>query len=365
MPEPITGGAGPEGRGRTLAQAYRRFGEARSAGKSPLDAHVALALAGSDAALRALEAVPARQRRPALVLAVLHDLALAGRAAALGAAYAAADAAAAAEAAVDTVLRMSGTVADVAVRRRLRTYDTTSCLVLHPAVAEAAHRAGAGVVGLVDLGDAATHNLQVDRVGIACSDGQFRGDTSSPVQLSATVVGSRPLPARTLPVVVARVALGTDLVDVTAPDDARWLRACLSPDQPEQLSTLETALALAATTPPLLLRGDGVEELPTALARVPAGALPVVTTTWTLSSWKPEARLRFLHRLQEAAAGRTVAWVSVEGVGVAPSVPTLGDRRASGHSLIALALLDGSGPHADVLGRCWSRGRLLSWLADG
>jgi hypothetical protein len=55
-----------------------------------------------------------------------------------------------------------------------------------------------------------------------------------------------------------------------------------------------------------------------------------------------------------------VAWVSVEGVGVAPSVPTLGDRPASGHSLIGLALPQRD---AEVLGRCWSRGRLLSWLA--
>jgi hypothetical protein len=34
------------------------------------------------------------------------------------------------------------------------------------------------------------------------------------------------------------------------------------------------------------------------------------------------SRLRFLHRLDEAAAGRAVAWVSAEGVGVAPSIPT-------------------------------------------
>jgi hypothetical protein len=58
-----------------------------------------------------------------------------------------------------------------------------------------------------------------------------------------------------------------------------------------------------------------------------------------------------------------VAWVSVEGVGVAPAVPTLGDRRASGHSTIGLAVLDGSVLHAEALGRCWSRGRLLAWLA--
>jgi hypothetical protein len=95
---------------------------------------------------------------------------------------------------------------------------------------------------------------------------------------------------------------------------------------------------------------------------MPADALPIVTTTWALSRFTLENRLRFLHRLDEAATDRPVAWVSVEGVGVAPAIPTFGDRRASGHSIIGLAVFDHSALHAEAIGRCWSRGRLLSWL---
>ncbi|WP_173401319.1 DUF2332 family protein [Saccharopolyspora erythraea] len=145
------------------------------------------------------------------------------------------------------------------------------------------------------------------------------------MQLSSSVVGDRPVPTRAVPEVVARVGIDLDPVDVTDADDARWLRACV---------------------------------------RVPEGALPVVTTTWALSPFPLEDRLRFLHRLREAAAGRAVAWVSVEGVGVAPTIPTLGDRRASGHSIIGLAVFDRSAPRAQAIGRCWSRGRLLAWLVD-
>ena len=123
-------------------------------------------------------------------------------------------------------------------------------------------------------------------------------------------------------------------------------------------------MALAATAPPQLLRGDAVEVMPAAFARVPADALPVVTTTWALSRFPLESRLRFLHRLDEAAAGRTVVWVSAEGVGVAPAIPTLGDRRASGHSIIGLVVFGGSAVRAEAVGRCWSRGRLLAWFAD-
>jgi hypothetical protein len=255
-------------------------------------------------------------------------------------------------------------VVAIAVRRQPRTDETGRCAVLYPAIAEAARRVGADAVGLIDVGCSAGLNLSVDRVGISYSNGQSLGDPSSPVRQAASVVGDRPIPAKAMPEVVARVGVDLDPVDVTDADAARWLRACVWPDQPERAARLEAELALAATAPPLLLQGDPVQVLPDAFARVPADALAVVTTTWALSRFPLERRLRFLHRLDQAAAGRTVAWVSAEGVGVAPAIPTLGDRRASGHSILGLAVVDGSALHAEAIGRCWSRGRLLAWLAD-
>ena len=91
MPGSTAGSAVAAGRARTLTQAYRHFGEVDAAGTSPLYERVAVALSESGDALRAIEAAPARKRHPAVILAALHDLALAGRAPALAAAYAAAD----------------------------------------------------------------------------------------------------------------------------------------------------------------------------------------------------------------------------------------------------------------------------------
>ena len=236
--------------------------------------------------------------------------------------------------------------------------------MLYPAIVEAARRVRANAVGLIDVGCAAGLNLNVDRVGITYSNGQVLGDPSSPVQLSSSIVGGRPIPTRAMPEVVARIGLDLDPVDVTDADDARWLRACLRPDQPERIATLEAEMALAATAPPLLLQGDAVDVLPDAFAHVPADALPVVTTTWSLSAFPRESRRRCLRRLDEAAARRAVAWVSAEGVGVAPAIPTLGDRPASGHSIVGVAVFDRSGRRAEAIGRCWSQGRWLAWLAD-
>ncbi|MBB4909816.1 DUF2332 domain-containing protein [Actinophytocola algeriensis] len=347
---------------RTLAEVYRRFGEVDAAGTSPLYERVAVGMSESGAALRAIEAVPARRRHPTVVLAALHDLALAGRAPALAAAYAAGDGDAAARAAVGTLLRMTDAV--VATARRTRADETGRHAVLYPVIAEAARRVGANAVGLIDVGCSAGLNLTVDRVGITYDNGQSLGELSSPVRVSASVVGDRPVPAAAVPEVVARIGIDPDPVDVTDADDARWLRACLPPDQPARIARLDAELALAATSPPLLLRGTAVEMLPDAFAQVPEDALPVVITTWALSHVAPESRPRFLRRIEEAAADRPVAWVSAEGVGVAPTIPTLGDRPASGHSIIGLAVSDGPALRAEAVGRCWSRGRLLAWLAD-
>jgi hypothetical protein len=328
---------------RTPAQRFRQHGEPGTP-----SARLAAALAASDAAMGAVEQAPPRKRAPALILAALHDLALAGRAPALTAANA-----------VDTLLASTDAVVEIVSRRRVATVRAHAP-VLHPLVAEAAHRLGATTIGLVDVGCGAGLDLALDRVGITYDDGRTAGAPSSPVQLSASVVGGRPVPTRAIPDVVARIGVDRDPLDVTDADDARWLRACLGPDEQDRAARLDAEIALTAATPKVLLAGDPVDRLPDALARVPEGALPVVTTTWSLSALTPARRRRFLERLGDA--DREIAWVSVEGVGVAPSIPTFGDRPASGHSILGLATCDGAPPRA--LGRCWSRGRLLSWLAD-
>jgi hypothetical protein len=364
-------------RGRSLSEVFRQFA-AGAAGASPLNECVAVALSRSDEALRALEAAPARARRPVAVLAALHDLALAGRAPTLSSAYAAGDAEAAAGAAVDLLVSRTDEVVAVAVRRRPVTWELERCAVLYPAVAEAARRAGGSHVGLIDLSCSTGFNLHLDRIGVsyhppvrtastkARPDSASRstvGDPSSPVQLSCSAVGGRDVPTRAVPEVVARIGIDTEPVDLTDPVEARWLRASRPPDASAELGQVEAALGTVATAPPLLLRGDAVELLPDAIAQVPDDALPVVTTTWALSRLPLESRLRFLQAL-DPGAGRPVAWVSVEGVGVAPGVPTFGDRPASGHSIVGISVFRHASRHAEAVGRCWRRGRILAWLAD-
>ena len=350
------------GRQRSLAEAYRHFGEVDVVDSSPLYGRVAVALSESPDALRAIEQAPEFKRHPTVILAALHDLAIQGRAPALADAYAQRDLDAAPAAAIDALVALNDDVVAIATRRQTQTNETGRSAVLYPAIAEAAARAGASQVGLIDVGCSAGLNLNLDRAGITYSNGQLLGDPASPLQLTCDVVGERTVPDRAMPEVVARIGVDLNPVDATDADDARWLRACLWPDQPERVARLDAAIALAAGSPPTLLQGDAIEVLPAAFARVPDDALPVVTTTWALSYFPLESRLRFLRRLDEAAKTRAVAWVSGEGVGIAPSVPTLGDDRRAPHSIVGLALFARGSLTADAIGRCHPHGRWLEWL---
>jgi len=347
----------------TVAMAYRRFGKA-AAERSSLYERVAIALSESPDAQRVIGSAPARSRRPASILAALHDLALSGRAPELATAYAARDPDAAGRAAIEALLRMHEAVVAVAARRTVRS-DVARCYaVLYPAVAEAARRVGAVAVGLIDIGGAASLNLNVDRVAITYDDGTSLGDPASPVRQSCSMVGRIPVPAVLLPTVVAKVGVDKDALDPADTEDARWLRACMWPEERERAALLEKEIILAATARPLLMRADPIEALHDAIAHVPDMALPIVMTTWALSRLSGDRRSRFVDRLVGASGDRLVAWVSVEGVGGARSLPTLGDRRASGHSLVGVTIVERSARRAEVVGRCWSRGRMFEWLVS-
>nr|WP_245885728.1 DUF2332 family protein [Kineococcus rhizosphaerae] len=314
---------------------------------SPLQDEVARVLVASG---RAPRTVPA-------VLAALHHLALAGLAPDLAAAYARRDLAAAGPAALETLQRNGEAVASL-TRRRRRELPVQRLAALRPLVADLAHRAGAGAVGLVSFAAGPGLDTHLDRVGITCA-GRFAGESASPVQVRAGLVRSAAPPPGDLPGVVSRTVLG---VGAPGAEDVRWLHACLPPDGPEPHARLDAALGLLAADPPTWRPGDRLDLLDAALADVPDGALPVVTTCWALSELTVEDRARFLRRLDAAATRRAVAWASVEGVGVAPAVPTSGDRPASGHSVLGITLLTRDSLRSWAVGRCWSRGRQLQWL---
>jgi len=345
-----------------LAQFFDHFAIVDVRDASPLYERVALAVAQSPDALAVVARAPKPRRRPTGLLAALHDLVLRGDAPELAAAYEARDGEAAARAALATIAENADAVVQLMTLRETQTNEVGRGAVLYPGIAEAARRLDASSVALIDVGCSAGLNLQVDRMGIAYSGGRVLGDPASPVQLACEERGPLGVPATAIPPVAIRIGVDLTPLDATDEADARWLRACLWPDQPERAERLDAAIALSAQQPPTLIAGDAIERLRDAFALVPDDVVPIVTTTWALAYFPLGDRLRFLRRLDELGARRRVGWVSGEGVGIAPAVPTMGDQRGAAHSMVGLGIFDGRSMRVDAIGRCHPHGRWLDWL---
>jgi len=72
--------------------------------------------------------------------------------------------------------------------------------------------------------------------------------------------------------VVWRAGLDLHPLDVTDPADLAWLDALIWPEHSRRRARLKAAAAIAAADPPLLMRGDLLDDLPALAAQAPAGA---------------------------------------------------------------------------------------------
>jgi len=112
-----------------------------------------------------------------------------------------------------------------------------------------------------------------------------------------------------LPEVVWRAGLDLNPLDVTDPADLTWLEALIWPEHTHRRARLRAAAALAAAEPPLLVRGDLVDDLPALAAQAPTGATLVVFHTSVLYQVPPPRREAFATMVR-ALPGH---WIANEG----------------------------------------------------
>src|SRR6185369_611590 len=86
-------------------------------------------------------------------------------------------------------------------------------------------------------------------------------------------------PPSRLPDVAWRAGLDLNPLDVTEPADVAWLEALIWPEHTHRRARLRAAAAVAAAEPPLLVRGDVLDDLPALAARAPVDATLVVFHT--------------------------------------------------------------------------------------
>ena len=131
-------------------------------------------------------------------------------------------------------------------------------------------------IHLIEVGASAGLNLRFDRYGYTVGHHRF-GDPHSPVQIAADLYGTAPLPdLDDLPALAGVQGVDLDPVDVRDADARAWLAALVWPENHDQRALLSAALALTATDPPEIRKGDAVDVLPRLAAELPAGEPRVV-----------------------------------------------------------------------------------------
>jgi hypothetical protein len=145
--------------------------------------------------------------------------------------------------------------------RTTQTNEAGRCAVLLPVLAALPQP-----LAMLEVGASAGLCPYPDRY--AYRYGDYRIGSGSPV-MECTATGMRPPTG--LPEVVWRAGLDLNPLDITDAADIAWLEALVWPEHTHRRARLRAAAAVVAAEPPLLVRGDLVEDLPVLAAQAPAG----------------------------------------------------------------------------------------------
>ena len=85
-------------------------------------------------------------------------------------------------------------------------------------------------------------------------------ETGSAVRLTCGTRGAVPVPARR-PTIAAAAGIDRSPIDVTDALQARWLEACVWPDQVERFERLRAAIEIAADVGVEVRQGDAVGDV--------------------------------------------------------------------------------------------------------
>jgi hypothetical protein len=308
-----------------IADLYAAFAEREARGVSPAYDRLSRAVSRDDELLSRLGTLPAEKWQPNLLFAVVRLL---GGPVGDPAAFR------------EYVL---GHWPEVAAEIRVRITQTNEagrCAVLLPVLATLPQP-----LALLEVGASAGLCLYPDRY--AYRYGDHRVGAGSPV-LDCAATGT-PLP-HALPEVVWRAGLDANPLDVTRPADVAWLDALIWPEHAHRRERLRAAAAVAAANPPVLIRGDLLDDLPALAAHAPAGATLVVFHTSVLYH-VPRPRREAFAEVVRALPGHWVANEAADVMGY-DALPEPPDG-----SLYNVLALDGT-PLA------WTRshGQAMTWF---
>ncbi|MCR2799528.1 DUF2332 domain-containing protein [Microbacterium sp. zg-Y818] len=276
----------------TARERYARFARDEAPGRSEVYREWAAGVAGDPDMQQLLARIAPARRQPPLVFAVTRMLGAPEAGYATWAAWTRAHA--------DAVIAECD-------RRSVQTNEPLRCAALLPALALVP-----GPIALLEVGASAGLCLYPDRYGYRYqrADGDEvvlePADGPSPVTLTSELRGDR-MPPLALPEIVWRAGIDLEPLDPRDPDTERWLTGLVWPGETGRAERVRRALRIAASDPPLLVAGDGAEQIAQVAALAPPDATLVVTTPGVLALMPWPVRHATIAAAR--AAGR---WVTID-----------------------------------------------------
>ncbi|HEY2215626.1 MAG TPA: DUF2332 domain-containing protein [Acidimicrobiales bacterium] len=325
----------------SLADQFRFFAESCERDGATTYATICRGVADDETLLQLTGQAPEAQRRPNILLAAVHFLLLHGASDPLADHY-------------DSVwswrhepmpapshgvvedfhafcVNHQSELLDLVSRRRTQTNEVGRCTALLPGLAEIAGAYPDGQpFSLLDLGTSAGLNLLFDRYGY-----QYRqqhdqatitaGLADSPVQLDCVVRNDlATLPSLATPVVTHRAGLDLSPINPRSDDEALWLLACLWPDQLPRFNRLKGALAVAQSLPdpPVLHRGDLVDDLERVADTLPSDRPLVIFHSWVAAYLTEQRQAELVTAVTDLNRFRPVHYLYAESPIETTGLPT-------------------------------------------
>ncbi|UDY22269.1 DUF2332 domain-containing protein [Nocardioides sp. Kera G14] len=242
-----------------------------------------------------------------------------------------------------------------AIRRTILTHATQTNEVGRLATLLPAFAQIEGPLALIEVGASAGLCLYPDRWSYdwTTDSGAVRlGDGPA---LECRVKGEAPLPTQ-LPDVAWRGGIDLNPLDVTDTDDMTWLETLVWPEHDDRRERLRTAVDVARSSPPRIVRGDLLTELPALVEEASSYGTVVVFHSAVIAYLTPEDRLRFEALVRGLVADGMCHWVSNEGKRVIPSITATGPVIPEEKQMFVLGL-DGQ-----ALAHTHGHGRFMRWL---
>ena len=352
----------------TLAERFRHHSELAFP-RAPLNAVLCAIIARDRSLAGLLGHAPPTQQTPVLLLAAIHFLLLDAPDEPLARWYRSLTEDPRApddEALAPTLSRFISDrgpeIVELLATRRTQTNEVGRCASFLPALELVAGEVGP--LAHLDVGSSAGLTTLLPHFSYRYDDGPLIGeDTTTRIELTCSTRGAAPLDLSSLriPPVVAACGIDSRPVDVTDPNEARWIEACCWPDQVDRFRRLRAAIGVAREHPPELLAGDAVESVAPAVDRLASRGHPVVTTSWMLNYLVPDQRRAFVDRLEEAGRSLDLSWLIAEAPIQTPELPHADDQ--AGEEITALTLVTWRDGRRTVrhLGTCHPHGYWIHW----